>query len=307
MPCYQNTSNPVGFSLSGQTVYQSEADCLQACKEGACCDGTTCSVKPQCQCDAAAGEVFKGIGTVCSPNPCVGRCCQVNGNCEDGITQAQCDERNGYLFVPGATCDSNPCPIPCGCLGDSRIPSSVSLQAVGGSVVRINQIPRFGATNEYLDSLWPGFEAGINGISVTAPITAGAGGSFFLSGCSHPSGGGWVYNLFSKLGQCGGGWVVCFILARTRPFGGGYSRQTGCISASGVPVLASSQDIIPAIQCITEDTVIDFPGFSVILEPPGFTDLSLCGTTVPSAQGSTIRALVDLRLTLHYEPPNPLP
>lgn len=43
------------------------------CEEGACCNGTTCSVKPQSQCNAAAGEVFKGAGTVCSPNPCL--CC----------------------------------------------------------------------------------------------------------------------------------------------------------------------------------------------------------------------------------------
>lgn len=37
---------------------------------GACCNGTTCSVKPQSQCDASAGEVFKGVGTFCDPNPC---------------------------------------------------------------------------------------------------------------------------------------------------------------------------------------------------------------------------------------------
>ena len=70
MPCYQSNEVPAGFSVSGSGVYQSEAECLEACKEGACCNGTTCTVKPQCQCNAAAGEVFKGVGTVCSPNPC---------------------------------------------------------------------------------------------------------------------------------------------------------------------------------------------------------------------------------------------
>lgn len=43
------------------------------CCGGACCNGTTCTVKPQEECNAAAGEVFKGVGTVCDPNPCL--CC----------------------------------------------------------------------------------------------------------------------------------------------------------------------------------------------------------------------------------------
>lgn len=73
MPCQQITNtgivyNPPLSSRSGP--FATEADCLNACKEGACCNGATCSVKPQCQCNAAAGEVFKGVGTVCSPNPC---------------------------------------------------------------------------------------------------------------------------------------------------------------------------------------------------------------------------------------------
>lgn len=72
MPCRQvSTFNGTpGSGQSGGGGFLTEADCLNACKEGACCNGTTCSVKPQCQCNAAAGEVFKGVGTVCSPNPC---------------------------------------------------------------------------------------------------------------------------------------------------------------------------------------------------------------------------------------------
>lgn len=72
MPCRQASTynNAHGSGSPSGGGYATEADCLQACKEGACCNGTTCTVKPQCQCNAAAGEVFKGIGTVCSPNPC---------------------------------------------------------------------------------------------------------------------------------------------------------------------------------------------------------------------------------------------
>lgn len=70
MPCYQAGNVPAGYVPIGSGSYATEADCLNACKEGACCNGTTCSIKPQCQCNAAAGEVFKGVGTVCRPNPC---------------------------------------------------------------------------------------------------------------------------------------------------------------------------------------------------------------------------------------------
>jgi hypothetical protein len=70
MPCYKINTAPSGSFPVNTTGFATEAKCLEACKEGACCNGTTCSVKPQCQCNAAAGEVFKGVGTVCDPNPC---------------------------------------------------------------------------------------------------------------------------------------------------------------------------------------------------------------------------------------------
>jgi hypothetical protein len=67
MPCYQPTNFPTGFTTTGRTSYTTEADCLNACREGACCEGTSCSVKPQCQCQGT-GKVFKGVGTVCTGN-----------------------------------------------------------------------------------------------------------------------------------------------------------------------------------------------------------------------------------------------
>lgn len=71
MTCYQSTSLPSGVTSTGRTGYATEADCLNACKEGACCTGTTCSVKPQCQCQGT-GQTFKGIGTVCTGTSCCG-------------------------------------------------------------------------------------------------------------------------------------------------------------------------------------------------------------------------------------------
>jgi hypothetical protein len=39
------------------------------CSDGACCEGTTCTARPQSECQGP-GKVFKGVGTTCSPNPC---------------------------------------------------------------------------------------------------------------------------------------------------------------------------------------------------------------------------------------------
>ena len=70
MPCYQGSTN--NGAVSSSPGYATEAECLAACKEGACCEGTTCSVKPQCQCQGT-GQTFKGVGTVCSGTS--GYCC----------------------------------------------------------------------------------------------------------------------------------------------------------------------------------------------------------------------------------------
>ena len=87
MPCYQPSSFPPGFSTTGRPSYATEAECNQACKEGACCEGTTCTVKPQCQCQGT-GKVFKGVGTTCTPNPCL--CCNSNGSIKSGTDCQWC-------------------------------------------------------------------------------------------------------------------------------------------------------------------------------------------------------------------------
>ena len=73
---------PVYFGVPAKSgSHATEAECNQACQEGACCEGTTCTVKPQCQCQGT-GQSFKGVGTTCAPNPC-GRC-----GCTTGIVNA---------------------------------------------------------------------------------------------------------------------------------------------------------------------------------------------------------------------------
>jgi hypothetical protein len=59
-----------------------DPDELRECETGACCEGTTCTVKPACQCQGA-GKVFKGVGTTCTPNPC--NLCQCDAPLPDYI------------------------------------------------------------------------------------------------------------------------------------------------------------------------------------------------------------------------------
>lgn len=137
MPCYQAADFPSAASLSGRAVYKTKSECDQACKDGACCETaggvTTCSVKPQCQCQGT-GKTFQGIGTTCSPNPCycpnapegIGRCCgpetvmpvgvpQTYIKCVDGKTKSQCDDIGG-VWQERACCDI---------VGDANVPALV--------------------------------------------------------------------------------------------------------------------------------------------------------------------------------------
>lgn len=69
MPCAESSSFNGVAAASGP--YQSIEECLEACREGACCNGFVCEVKPQCQCDTANGFIFEGVGTTCNePSPC---------------------------------------------------------------------------------------------------------------------------------------------------------------------------------------------------------------------------------------------
>lgn len=110
MTCYQKSTAPQGIKdaiAAGRTSYATEAECLQACKEGACCEGTTCSVKPQCQCQGT-GKTFKGVGTTCD---------DLKGACCDGdlcVVKTECECRGDNPSVAwkgiGTTCDQSPCP-----------------------------------------------------------------------------------------------------------------------------------------------------------------------------------------------------
>ncbi len=98
MPCYQSTSLPSGVTTTGRTGYTTEADCLQACKEGACCEGTTCTVKPQCQCKCTSGSC-------CGPDTVT--LSGITGPTCRGGTKAECDARGGtWRDCVGCTADA---------------------------------------------------------------------------------------------------------------------------------------------------------------------------------------------------------
>jgi hypothetical protein len=95
MPCYQPTNFPPGFTTTGRTGYRTEADCVNACREGACCQGTSCSVKPQCQCVCQSGSC-------CGPDMFTNAAGETGPRCRTE-TKAQCDARGG-TFRCGVGC-----------------------------------------------------------------------------------------------------------------------------------------------------------------------------------------------------------
>lgn len=132
MPCLQVDLPQVGF-LDGSNPYKdsgpyaTEAECLQACKEGACCEGATCSVKPQCQCQGT-GKTFKGVGTTCEDLK--GACC--DGNTCVEASECGCLASEGKTFRGrGTKCDPNPCPCYCED-GTTYIPDRLVFTFSGG-------------------------------------------------------------------------------------------------------------------------------------------------------------------------------
>lgn len=103
------------------------------CCVGACCDGATCSLKSEDQCDAASGKVFKGLGTTCNSVQCPQKCCCINGV---GYikTVAECAELGGQLKSFG-----------CG-----GVPSPASVQLVLDLPVTLDVTnPFFAGTRHY--------------------------------------------------------------------------------------------------------------------------------------------------------------
>ena len=122
MPCIQSATNGGGApSFAGP--FKTEADCLKTCAEGACCEGDVCTVRRGCECQGA-GQVFKGVGTTCTPNPCApgdptatGACCV--GTVCSVKTQADCTADGGAWKGKDTKCSTYPCTSGCETPGSS--------------------------------------------------------------------------------------------------------------------------------------------------------------------------------------------
>ena len=130
-----------------RTAYATEAECNQACREGACCEGTTCSVKPQCQCQGT-GKVFKGVGTTCAGT---GVCCSASsastgtGVQSCSVPTSICDCGNAKdvkITTPNATCSPSPC-VSCPCTSSRDFPVSITVEC-HAKRSRIDRVCGFG-------------------------------------------------------------------------------------------------------------------------------------------------------------------
>ncbi len=66
---------------------------------GACCDGLTCSLDTEDNCNSN-GFTYEGDGTNCDFNPCVprGACCNPDGTCTDNVEQSVCENVLGGVW-----------------------------------------------------------------------------------------------------------------------------------------------------------------------------------------------------------------
>ena len=203
MPCYQSTSLPFGVTTTGRNSYTTQADCNQACGEGACCEGPTCRVKPQCQCQCRTGSCC-GPDTI-TLDGVTGPTCRLG-------TKAECDARGGvWRDCIGCAADANnpsvvisPCqatdgsnvivpvfrgvgttcsPNPCGCCGngESIAGKTATLVVSANSMPVLRWCPQVIGGTPFL----------------RCPDGLQYGGCWAVKPCETPTIGAWVDTSFS--------------------------------------------------------------------------------------------------------------
>jgi len=152
----------VGGSASSPLFvpFSTEAECNQACKEGACCEGTTCTVKPQCQCvpsGVCCGPDTVDVSGTSAPrcrSESESQCIQrggtwvVGGNCvrdeKTGAAGAWCAALTGtpnkVFKGVGTTCSPNPCGR-CGCITGIVNAQTITLSISNASLLFSPQDP----------------------------------------------------------------------------------------------------------------------------------------------------------------------
>ena len=140
--------------------------CIQAPPpEGACCFGTTCEGPMSLNTCLEAGGVYKGNGSDCDPNPCIGACCFPDGSCLETAGQAECV---GNYLGDGTNCTPNLCPQPgneCG----NPMPAVLS----PGSLPYVDADTTCGRGNDYQDTCLGYYDGGedmLYSVVVTEPM-----------------------------------------------------------------------------------------------------------------------------------------
>ncbi len=111
----------VAITILAATMLPARASSAQT---GACCVGTSCTIRTFSACNAAGGDP---VGGSCSPNPCaVGRCC-INGTCTID-THANCTG----TWSTGGSCSPNPCGAPTGACCINNACTSTTQAACSG-------------------------------------------------------------------------------------------------------------------------------------------------------------------------------
>ena len=79
-----------------------DADCVE---EGACCDGMSCTMLTEADCDAASDAIYAGDDTDCADSPCdYGACCLGDASCVTHLTDVQCEAAGGIFNGWGTRC-----------------------------------------------------------------------------------------------------------------------------------------------------------------------------------------------------------
>ena len=75
---------------------------------GACCRAATCSIETEAACGAGGDGVFRGVGTLCAPDPCV---CRGDANCDSHISYADINPFIRALGDPNTACSRANCDV----------------------------------------------------------------------------------------------------------------------------------------------------------------------------------------------------
>ena len=198
---------------------------------GACCTGATCAILSAYDCSQISGS-YKGNGTVCSPNPCIGACCYLDGSCTLGLPS---DCTGGTYHGDGTVCSPNPCPQPGMNCGN---PFLLSLTPGFGTFTLSNHTT-CGMGNDYADTClgyYDGGEDTLYKITITADMC--------LTVTLDPQ--GTTYPGFALASTCPPGATGCIILMTES----GSAVMTSPATALAAGVYYLMVDTWPSPTCI---------------------------------------------------------